>query len=153
MAIRITGSGVALTVGIILVTALIIGGFFLAKNSGEQARREESIKIAEQNLEEQSNEGVALNEGENSNESNTSGDDAAKDEAAKQEAAKNESTNGNSNSSSNQSSNQATGELPATGPADQLVNVVVLALLTFSVVSYISSRRQVYNGFLMDSNY
>ena len=53
MAVRITQAGVALTVGIIIVTGLIIGGFFWVKTAGEQARRDDAIKIAEQNLEKQ----------------------------------------------------------------------------------------------------
>ena len=137
MAIRVTQAGVALTVGIILVTGLIIGGFFIVKNNAETARREEAIKIAEQNLEEQSGNDVALNEGDsdtNSNES-TSSDDAAKnDDAAK------ESTD-SSNAGSNAQSSAPVSELPQTGPADQFASLVVMALITFSVVSYIGSRQ------------
>ena len=37
MAVRITRAGVALTVGIIVVTGLIIGGLFWIRGAGQQA--------------------------------------------------------------------------------------------------------------------
>ena len=138
MAVRITQAGVALTVGIIVVTGLIIGGLFAVKNSGEQARREDAIKIAEQNLQDQSNDGVALNDSDkesnannSSNESTTSGEGATNSDDTTTE-----STN------STNTSNQTANVLPQTGPAGQLASLVVVALLTFSVVSYITSYRQ-----------
>ncbi len=125
MAIRITRAGVALTVGIILVTGLIIGGLFLVKNQGEQARRDDAINIAEQNLEEQSDEGVALNEGEG----NT-------------ETSQNEETESQQSAGSSEATEQvAASELPATGPADTAAALFVVGLLTFASVSYYQSRK------------
>lgn len=133
MAIRITRAGVALTVGIIVVTGLIIGGLFLVKNQGEQARREEATQIAEQNLEEQTNEGAALNEGEPENQGEQN-QGAANSETANGEVATNDGANANSN----------VGELPATGPADTSA-VLALGLLTLSGVAYYRSRRALHH--------
>jgi len=146
MAIRITQAGVALTVGIIIVTALIIGGFFYVRNAGEQARREEAIKIAEQNLQDQSNEGVALNDDSKNNSENSSDKPANSNssDTTNNQATSNEGAN-SSNSTNNSSSSQSASELPQTGPADSLPAVVVLSLLSFSVVSYVNSRRRMYN--------
>jgi len=146
MAIRITQAGVALTVGIIIVTALIIGGFFYVRNAGEQARREEAIKIAEQNLEDQSDEGVALNDDSKNNSENSSdkptdsnsGDTTNNQDTSNQDTSSSSSTN-------NSSADQPAGELPQTGPADSLTSVVVLSLLSFSAASYVNSRRRMYN--------
>jgi FtsZ-interacting cell division protein ZipA len=140
MAIRITQAGVALTVGIIIVTGLIIGGFFFAKNTSEQARREEAVKIAEQKLKDDSNTEVSLNDG-----------DAKKDatEPAKtDDATKNDTATTNTSSApaaGSPSTQQPAGELPQTGPADQLATLVTVALVTFAVVSYISSRRSIFS--------
>jgi len=145
MAIRITQAGVALAVGIIIVTGLIIGGFFWVKNAGTQARREDAIKIAEQNLEKQSNKDVALNDGE------ASGSEASKNEASKNEASngtasnsetsKNEASKSQSPATNNTSANTTT-ELPQTGPADQLATILIAGLLTFTAASYLASRQQ-----------
>ncbi|MGV9002348.1 MAG: hypothetical protein ACOH18_05340 [Candidatus Saccharimonadaceae bacterium] len=136
MALRITQTGVALTVGIIVVTGLMIGGFFIVKNSGEQARREDAIKIAEQSLNDQSNNGVALNNDSNktSNESTTSPDEATTNDGTTTESA--------DSSSHAETSNQTATQLPQTGPVNQLVNLMVIALLTFSIVTYVTSYRQ-----------
>ena len=99
MAVRITRAGVALTVGIIVVTGLIIGGFFWAKQSGEQARRDAATKIAEQNLEDQS-KNVALNKGDKDN--NT------------QSSQNSDNTNNSSNSNSSTSQSGATNQGTAT---------------------------------------
>lgn len=132
MAIRITRAGVALTVGIIVVTGLIIGGLFLVKNQGEQARRDEAIKIAEQKLEDQSGNGVALNDGEDNAETNQSEETS--------QGAGGEVTSGEANSGD--VAGQATAnELPATGPVDTAATILIASILTFSVVSYFQSRR------------
>jgi len=128
MAIRITQAGVGLAVGIIILTGLIVGGFFWVKNSGEQARRNEAIEIAQQNLEEQSKQ------------------DDKKDAAGEiiaPENTENPPSNTQDNTSNNDTVAQEASELPRTGVADQLSNTVAISALTFAVVSYIASRRQV----------
>lgn len=137
MAIRITQAGVALTVGIIILTGLIVGGFFLVKNSGEQARRDEATKIAQQNLEEQSRDEVAL-ESEDSQappkEESPTGEEATSTPPADTSATETEAE---------AAQQPAAEQLPQTGPAEQLSNVMALTLLTFSVASYVNSRRQI----------
>lgn len=140
MAIRITQAGVGLTVGIIVVAALIIGGLFLVKNQGEQARREETIKVAEKNLEKQSDQEVALNEAdkdENKESESNSGQGSSEESAQQEEGA----ASSGEQSVSSTNSGASVDELPATGPSDSFA-IVVLALLTFSTAAYIQSRRQ-----------
>lgn len=135
MAIRITRAGVALTVGIIVVTGLIIGGLFLAKNQGEQARRDDAIRIAEQNLEEQSSEGVSLGGGESNTETTQS------EESTESAGEGSTSTESSSEAASGDvASTSAAEELPATGPAD-VTALLVIGLITFAGVSYFRSRR------------
>jgi len=136
MAVRITRAGVALTVGIILVAGLIIGGFFLARQSSEQARRTEAIKIAEQNLEGLANQETALNEGD---ENENSSEGAANTE----ENASNESTNESTATEEATDPSRETSEvnqLPETGIADMSA-LIVIGLVTFAGVSYYQSRR------------
>lgn len=51
---RITRTGVVFVLGIIVLTAAVFGGIWFVHDRGEQARRQEAAKIAQQNLEEQS---------------------------------------------------------------------------------------------------
>jgi LPXTG-motif cell wall-anchored protein len=138
MAVRITRAGVALTVGIIILTGLLIGGLFWVRQSGEQARRDEAVKIAEQNLEDQSGNDVALNEG-----------DASKDEASngdKSNTTDSEKTDNTSDTSTEDMPSTGAGtpedadELPQTGTAD-VAPFIALGLITFAGVSYYRSRR------------
>ena len=134
MAGRITGAGVALVVGIIVVIGLIIGGLFWARQSAEQARNDETAKIAQEQLEKESNEDVALNEGEKKDEN--------KDES-KQENSPNTSggtSNTNQSPSTIPSGGQSATELPQTGPADALP-IVGAGLLAFASFAYYKSRR------------
>ena len=137
MAGRITGAGVALTVGIIIVIGLIIGGLFLARQSAEQARNDETAKIAQEQLEKESNEDVALNEGEKKDEN--------KDES-KQESGSNTSGSTSNNTqtpSTIPSGGQSATELPQTGPSDALP-ILGAALLAFSSIAYYKSRRALF---------
>lgn len=138
MAVRITGAGVALTVGIIVVTGLIIGGLFWARQSSEQARNEETTKIAQEQLEQQSDEDVALNEGENKDEN--------KDEST-QNGSSNSSNNGSEtqNSGTTGGSGQSGSELPQTGAGD-VVPILGAALLALSSVAYYKSRRALFES-------
>lgn len=139
MAVRITRAEVALTVGIILVTGLIIGGFFWARESSEQARRNEAIKVAEQNLQGLANEDTALNKGD---ENSGSGEGATGSE----EGTSNESTNESSGSTSTENSTDtaqndtSVSELPATG-IESALPVMAAAALAFSITAYVQSRR------------
>lgn len=146
MAIRITRAGVGLTVGIIVLTAVVLGGLYLIQQRGEQARRDEAIKIAEQNLESQSNGEVALNEGESSANENGAESGAGSGEAATTD----EAASTNSESSANSGANEATQsgstlttstELPQTGPTESLMAAVLLGVGTFTALSFVRSRK------------
>ncbi len=145
----------ALTVGIIVVTGLIIGGLFWIRGAGEQARQSEATKIAQQQLEEESRNDVALNEGDEANKDETKSEEESssngsgststngqlntESQTGSQGQSGSNSTSGNA-SNSGSSSTGAT-ELPQTG-IDDAAPAFVLALLAFSIGSYISSRRQ-----------
>ncbi len=127
MAVHVTRAGVALTVGIILLTGLIIGGLLWAKESGEQARRAEALQIAEQNLEEQSRRDVALNEG---------------DEAASSEGDGVASREESSDATTIPDTGRDTAgveTLPETGAGDSLV-VLLAGILTYAGVALYRSR-------------
>jgi FtsZ-interacting cell division protein ZipA len=143
MAIRVTRAGVALTVGIIVVTGLIIGGLFWIRGAGEQARQNDAAKIAQQQLEEESKSGVALNEGDdeksNENESQSSGENNATNNSTNQSTSN--QTSGISSGSNGTASNNSASELPQTGAGD-MMPALALMLVTFSTVSYLVSKRQ-----------
>lgn len=158
MAVRITQSGVALTVGIIILTALIVGGLFWVKQSGEQARRDEAVKIAEEKLEEESNDGVALNEGEGSEnkESEQSNGEATSPSEESSESIPGSGATPDESDSDAQTSDELaqTGtdvpeetvtELPETGLADTGA-VLVLGATTFAAVTYYRSRRSLHES-------
>lgn len=128
MAVRITRAGVALTVGIILLTGLIVGGLLWAKNSGEQARREEALQIAEQNLEEQSRQDVALNEG-----------DEDKQEAGEQGSSQQQGGSAAPAIPGTGRDTATVETLPETGASDGLV-VLLAGILTYAGVALYRSR-------------
>lgn len=137
MAIRITRAGVALTVGIIVVSALLIGGFLLARSTAEQARRSEAIKVAQQNLEEASKKQTALNEGNDSQnkDESQSGSSESKPESDTQQNQTQPEQQSNAVPSS-------PSELPTTGAGDALGMGLGLALLTFAATAFVQSRRR-----------
>ncbi|MFZ1302050.1 MAG: LPXTG cell wall anchor domain-containing protein [Candidatus Microsaccharimonas sp.] len=138
MAIRnVTRAGVGLVIGIVILALIVLASIWFVRERGEQARREEAIAIADQQLKAESDQEVAIDT-----------DDASKDES---EAA----TNGNgstessiggstapSTSGSGSSASTAT-ELPQTGPADALW-VVGVGLVVFAGASYYQSRRVLF---------
>lgn len=131
MAVRITRSGVALTVGIIIIGLLVVGGLYLVKQRGEQARREDAIEVAQQNLEQSSQEG-ALTPGNNSGESSGS-DTQSQSQTSDQHQQMPAGGSGNATTPS---------ELPATGPTE-VSALLAVALLSFSAVAYTQSRKLV----------
>lgn len=135
MAVHITRAGVALTVGIIVLTGLIIGGLFWARGVGEQARREEAVAIAEQNLQADSNKEIVLNDGAT---------DETNDAPTGTDSGEQETTAPTNDSAGTEQ--PVADELPQTGPVDTLASIVVIALLTFSVASYVASTRRLTNS-------
>lgn len=140
MAVRITQAGVALTVGIIVLIGLIIGGLFWVKQSGEQARRDEAVKIAEEKREGQSGDDVALN-GESPDPTKQNGSEGAPNTDDTTNNGANENQTADEMTQAGPSSNvESATELPQTGPADA-VGVVILGGVTFVAVAYSRSRR------------
>ena len=134
MAVRITRAGVALTVGIILVTGLIISGLFWVKQTGEQARRDDAIAIAEQTLQQESANDGALNEGQVETSTDESTTDTSTTIPGDSPADTNESA-----PSSNEGA--SVNELPVTG-GEGISSVIAVLAITFSVAAYLQSRRQ-----------
>jgi FtsZ-interacting cell division protein ZipA len=117
---RITRTGIVFVVGVIVLLGLVFGGIWLVRERGEQARRQEAIKLAEQNLQEQSQTPAT-----------ETGDKPAAPAASESESGAQTQTASSGSASSS--------ELPATG-AD-LSHIVVLVLLTLSAAYYVTSRR------------
>jgi len=121
---RITRAGILFIVGVLVLGALVTGGIFMVKSQGEAVRRDEAIKIAEQTLKDQS-------------------------EVATQSVNTPESTETDAESASAGSDGVVVATttdaetLPETGPEalQGLGQFVIIAVLAFSVATYISSRR------------
>lgn len=126
MAVHVTRTGVALTVGIIILGLLAFGGLYAVKQQGEQAQRNEAIAIAEQRLEAEADKDVALN-----------GNDEVTDERSSESG---QSTESGTDTSSQQGAESA-GVLPQTGAGDIWMAPLV-GLLTYFVVSGLMARAQ-----------
>ena len=110
---RITRAGILFVVGIIVLAGLVFGGIWLVRERGEQARREDAIKVAEENLQKQSEVATQPNNNGQQTGANTQPPAAAPPTGV---------------------------ELPATGIAD-LAPVLVLAIVALAAGYYVSSRR------------
>ena len=126
MAVHITRAGVALTAGIIVLTGALTGGLLWVRGTGEQARRDEAIAIAESQLESQSNEEAARNE--SNDQTSTSNEGASGDTQT--------DTTTNSNSST-----LTTDALPQTGPSD-IGAIVAVGSLTYAAFAYRQSLKR-----------
>jgi len=122
MAVRVTRAGVGLIIGIVILGLIVLGGLYFVKERGEQARRDEAIKIAEQNLESQSENGALTPP-----DSDTDKTDTTSTPAAEQPG-------------SDVSTAMPAGELPQTGSAD-FMPLIAVGLLSFATASYVASRR------------
>lgn len=112
---RITRAGVVFVIGILVLAGLVFGGIWFVNGRGEQARRDEAIKIAEQQLEEQSEVAMETNTGT-----------VPADE---------EQENGPVPSASGEENV----ELPATGA--EITQILAVTVLALSAAYYVSSRR------------
>ena len=140
MALRSTGAGVALTAGIILLTGLIIAGFYWAGGAAEQARRDEATQIAQEQLEQNSSEGVALNEGDGSGES--SNDENASESSSQSEGVSQSEGSSANESTSGPAAEMGASELPQTGPSETFGALLGAGSLTFAVAAYATSRHK-----------
>jgi len=134
MAIRqVTRAGVGLVVGIIILGALVLGGLYLVRERGAQARREEAITVADQQLQAESDKEIALN----------SDDDKQETPAETPAPAKTEEPTKAPQTTPAPTKPQpaAATELPQTGP--EAFSFVAVGLLSFAVVSFVRSRKLV----------
>jgi len=136
MAIRtVTRAGVGLVVGIIILGLLVLGGLYLVRERGEQARRAEAINVADQQLQAESDKDIAIS---------TDGDDdktPVKEEEPATTGQNDTSDDSPVSPASPSTSPAAAAELPQTGP--DAFSFVGLGLLSFAVVSFIHSRKLV----------
>ncbi len=119
---QITRAGVVFVVGVIVLIGLVFGGVWMVRERGEQARRQEAAKIAQQNLEDQS-------------QANPTGQNGTSTGAVV--VAEPAETGAQTATPPAQTSSV----LPETG-AD-VSHIVVLTLLTLAVAYYATSRRAV----------
>lgn len=139
MAVRITRAGVGLTIGVIILGLAVLGGLYLVKQRGEEARRDQAIQIAQQNLESQSNNGTAPTDNSSNGSSSTNNGSNTSNNGSQ---STNNSSNSTGSTSSNSGSSTPTSQLPQTGPAEEWGTMLALALLTFSIATYIISKQQ-----------
>ena len=140
MAVRITRSGVGLTVGIIVLALVVLGGLYLAKERGEQARRADAIEVAQQNLESQSGTGTLT--------PSVDGDVEESGTPSEESQGESEATNGSEEGTTTEEevaveesvAEESPEELPQTG-TNEITAIIAIAMLTFASVSYIASRR------------
>jgi uncharacterized protein HemX len=52
--LRVTRTGIVFIVGVMVLIAVVIGAIFIVRDRGEQVRRQEEVRVAQQNLEDQS---------------------------------------------------------------------------------------------------
>ena len=154
MAVRITRSGVGLTVGIIVLALVVLGGLYLAKERGEQARRADAIEIAQQNLDAQSGTGALTPSIDGEVEESGTPSEESEIESGSGEGSNDSSEESTSTGSDNEGvastdengavegelTEQSPEELPQTGTSE-ITAVIAVAMLTFATVSYLSSRR------------
>ena len=132
---RLTRAGVLFVIGIIVLAGLVTGGVFLVKNRGESARRAEAVKVAEQELKDQSE--VATQPVEEQT-------DKAAEEVAKAdaEAAKAAAT-AKAEADKAAVAAATASQLPQTGPEEMaaLGRILIVTILAVSVSFYVASRR------------
>jgi len=128
---RLTRTGILFVIGVVVLAGLVFGGIVLVRQRGEQVRRDEAVKVAEQNLKEQSE--VATTPAEESAASESEAEAAAAQEAAENAAGSNAAAS-------------AIGQLPETGPADDFGRIIAVTILATSVAFYVSSRRSLVRG-------
>ena len=144
---RLTRTGILFVVGILVLGGLVTGGIFLVKNHGEVVRRDQAVKIAEQNLKAQSNNSAQPTNGSNTGDSNST--DTSKNTPGTPGAAGTASTpeaDANNGAAATTATTNSS-ELPVTGINDlQLIGqAAIMAAVALSVAYYVASRRAASN--------
>jgi hypothetical protein len=104
----------------LVAAGIVIGIIYFVSSRGEQARIDEAREIAQTQVD---------SEDQETDDQDTASDDPAPIDTASPNA-----------DTDQQNTGETSEELPRTGPADTLINLVVIGLVTFSVVSYVRSR-------------
>lgn len=123
---RITRTGIVFVLGIVVLAAAVFGGVWMVKERGEQARQEEAVRIAQQNLEEQSQ--TPVNESDDEEEQGM-GVVAVEDDDEATSAGSDVAVQGDQD------------EMPQTGAG--LNMLLAIAFLTLAGAYYATSRRAV----------
>ena len=136
---HLTRTGILFVIGIIVLGGLVTGGVFLIKNHGEMVRRDQAAKVAEQNLKNESKTTTTTTVATDSGTKTTTSTNSA--------STTNTNTNGGSGTTT-ATSNTATSQLPVTGidPISTIETAGILAILAFSVTSFVASRRAAARG-------
>ena len=147
---RITRAGIIFIIGIVVLAGLVFGGVMIAKNRGEQVRRDEAIKIAEQTLKDQS-EAIATGavDGktpETTGSTGTTGTTGSAGSTGSTGSTGSVGTNGVVATTGTATTGTATTQLPATGPTADLGRLASVAILAVSIAVYVASRRTVQRG-------
>jgi predicted lipid-binding transport protein (Tim44 family) len=128
--LNLTRTGIALLIGIIILAVLVIGGLLFLRDRGEQARREQAIEVADQQLKQDSDRDIAIDSGNGNNQAEAEASPSSEPAPSTAPADTNPAP----------SSTPEASALPETGP--ELTPLVAIALLSFAAVSYQQSRRR-----------
>lgn len=113
----------------ILLTLAVLGGLYYIKSNQKQLAKNDGDTTSQTTTVEPSKD--------NENNSDEKGETV---DTNTQNSAANNQESTNSQSQSSTSSTGSTAKLPATGPEDTLQNAFILALVAFSVATYVRSR-------------
>ena len=136
---RLTRMGVIFVIGIVVLAGLVTGAVFLVRGRGEQVRRDEAVKVAEQNLKEES-DGVVTPPNESSNATEAAQKEADAKAKAEADAAARDAAQRNNVASNSPSA------LPETGAAEDFGRILSVTILATSVAFYVASRRAAQRG-------
>jgi len=130
---RLTRTGILFVVGILVLGGLVTGGVFLVKNHGEAVRRDQAVKVAEQNLKDQSQVATQPVNTDNSSSNSSANSD------------QNSTSTTGSGSSATTTTGVSADALPETGidGLQSLGSILIVAILAFTTASYVASRRAV----------
>jgi len=117
--VRITRTGIIFVAGIVVLAGLVGVGAWTAHNRGEQARHDATVKIAQQNLESQSQPAVSTT---------TTSSDTNSGTVATPDTTQTQTT-----------TSTTTAALPTTGANP--VQIIALSVVTLAVAYYVTSRR------------